>query len=287
MAWCWINGRLALVKAAFVGVSDRGFLYGDGLYETLRVYGRHPHLLAEHAARMEAGASVLGLALPYTANYLAEGVAAVIRANTLRSGVIRITISRGEGVRGLIPPADPHPTTVITAFAGISYSKSCYTGGLRAIMLPWPRNEHSPLVWVKSLSCLENVLGAVAARRAGADEGLFLNGRGHLTEGTTANLFVVKSGRILTPPAASGLLPGITRARVMASGLRVAEALLTMPDLLEADEAFLTNSVLGVAPLVQLDGRHIGDGRPGPLTRQVMDWYEAEAGFPAGSGGDG
>ena len=194
----------------------------------------------------------------------------MVRKNGISSGAIRLTVSRGPGERGLAPGEDSRPTVVATASAGLPYGPKVYEEGLAAVLLPWPRNERSPLSRIKAISCAENVLGAMAAQRAGADEGIFLNTSGYLAEGTKANLFVVKDGEILTPPVEAGALPGIVRAFVLAS-FPVRERMLAPEDLFAAEEAFLTNSLLGVAPLVRVDGHALADGRLGPVTGRVME----------------
>ena len=243
------------------------------------VHEGRPFLVDDHLARAEAGAEVLGMRLPYTRQELREGICAAVRANAVDAGVVRLTFSRGSGERGLAPGPDLCPTVVICIAAGVPYDESCYTRGLGAILLPWPRNERSPLAKVKSLSCLDNVLGAIHARQAGAREGLFMNTAGCMADGTMTNLFVVKDGRLVTTPLDSGALPGVTRAFIMRGMGGVDERTIIPEDLLLADEAFLTNSVLGVAPLVRVDGRPIGNGRPGRITGRVLAWYRAELGW--------
>lgn len=277
MAWSWIDGRLMPDAEARVAVLDRGFQYGDGIFETLLLRGGKPILFPGHVQRMRAAAAALELDLPYDGASLRRAVDELAEANAIESGVVRLTLSRGVGARGLAAGDGLQPTLVMTAAAGIPYEEACYTHGLGAVLIPWPRNEHSPLVAIKALSCLENVLGARFARRAGAREGLFLNTAGRLAEGTMSNLFTVKDGEISTPPVEEGLLPGVTRGFLLARGPWPAvERPLSLEDLMAADEAFLTNAVLGVAPLVQVDGRPIAHGEPGPLTRLVRGWYNKE-----------
>ena len=273
MALLWIDGRLEESAAACIFALDRGLLYGDGLFTTVRIRGGEPVLIGEHLARLDHDAAALGFQIKYTHQELLAGMQGVIDANAIIGGVVRLTITRGVGLRGLVPAGNPNPTVLITVTAGIPYEESLYATGLRAVLLPWPRNERSPLTGVKSLNRLEDVLGARAAAQAGADEGLFLNTAGFLAEGTRSNVFLVRGGRILTPPEDAGLLPGVTRRQLLLHGIAKEER-LTAQDLLEAEEAFLTNSILEVAPLVRVDEHGIGTGRPGPMTKEVMAWYK-------------
>lgn len=266
--WSWYNGALT-INPTICG-SDRGFLYGDGVFETILVREGRPVFLPAHLARLGQGAAALGIVLPYSERALAEAVTAVVRQNGISTGAVRLTVSRGPGERGLASKGTMHPTVLVTASAGLPYDATVYAKGLTAVLLPWPRNERSPLSRIKAISCAENVLGAMAAQRAGADEGIFLNTSGYLAEGTKTNLFVVKDGEILTPPVEAGALPGIVRAFVLAS-FPVRERMLAPEDLFAAEEAFLTNSLLGVAPLVRVDGRPLGAGWPGPVTGRVME----------------
>lgn len=268
--WAWHDGEL--VEAPSISAAHRGFLYGDGVFETVLVHRGRPVFLAAHLARLARGAAALGLMLPYSVRTLTEAVTAVVRQNGISTGAVRLTVSRGPGERGLAPAGNLRPTVLVAATPGLPYGPKVYEEGLAAVLLPWPRNERSPLSRIKSTSCAENVLGAMAAERAGADEGIFLNTSGYLAEGTKTNLFLVKDGEVLTPPVEAGALPGIVRALVLAS-FPVRERMLALEDLFAAEEAFLTNSLLGVAPLVRVNGRSLGDGRPGKATRRVIGHY--------------
>ncbi|MCL6614095.1 MAG: aminotransferase class IV [Firmicutes bacterium] len=266
--WSWYNGALT-INPTICG-SDRGFLYGDGVFETILVREGRPVFLPAHLARLGQGAAALGIVLPYSERALAEAVTAVVRQNGISTGAVRLTVSRGPGERGLAPAGNLRPTVLVAATPGLPYGPKVYEEGLAAVLLPWPRNERSPLSRIKSTSCAENVLGAMAAERAGADEGIFLNTSGYLAEGTKTNLFLVKDGEVLTPPVEAGALPGIVRALVLAS-FPVRERMLALEDLFAAEEAFLTNSLLGVAPLVRVNGHALADGRLGPVTGRVME----------------
>jgi len=276
-ALVYVNGRLLNPAEARVSVADRGFLYGDGLYETMAVYGGQAFMLQAHLDRMMAGAAVIGLDLDRPS--LEEAVLATLRANALRDGYLRLTVTAGDGGSRLDRESST-PTVVVTARHGRPYPESTYRQGLKVITSGIRRNPSSPLVRIKSLNFLENVLARREARAAGADEGLMLNLQGKLAEGTVSNLFLVKGGKLITPDEGSGLLPGITRGLVLRlareQGLLVEEKEVAVADLVEADEAFLTNSLMEVVPLVEVDGRPLGGGKPGPLTRALASAYRRE-----------
>ncbi|WP_029009652.1 aminotransferase class IV [Azospirillum halopraeferens] len=255
----WLNGRLMAAAEARIDPADRGFTLGDGLFETLRVAGGRVCHGDRHLARLSAGARVLDLPVPYGPDALAAAMAALIAARGLEDGVLRLTLSRGTGARGVPPPPDPHPTVLITA------APLPPPGGpMRAVIATVTRrNEHSPLSRLKTLNYLDSVLARQEAARRGADEALLLNTAGRLAESSVANLFVVLEGRTVTPPVADGALPGIRRALLLERG-HAEERSLTPDDLARAGEAFLANS-LGLRPLVAVDGRPVGNGAPGPV----------------------
>jgi len=275
----WLNGSVLPLDLALLEL-ERGFLYGDGLFETLRVYGGRPFMLTEHVSRLTAGAEVLGFAGMLKPEELQNAVEQTMLANSLRDGSVRLTVIRGRGA-GLYPAETAPPTVLVTVRAGTPYSPELYTRGFRAVMVSFPRNERSPLAFVKSLNFLENILGKKEAVSAGADEGLFLNTAGYLCEGTTSNVFLVEQGTLITPAVSSGLLPGITRRMVLQvareTGLRAEESLVRPERLFTAREAFLTNSLLEIMPLVAVDGRPVGTGRAGPVAQHLRELYRKTA----------
>lgn len=261
----WLNGRLLSADEARIDPTDRGFTLGDGLFETIRVAGGRALHLDRHLARLEASAAVLDLPPPYPSDALAAAVAALVAARGVADGVVRLTLTRGSGARGVLPPAEPHPTVLITlAPAGPP------AGPVEAVIARGTRrNEHSPLSRLKTLNYLDAILARQEAARSGAGEALLLNTAGRLAEASVANLFIVKDGRLLTPPVSEGALPGIRRALILEN--RGAEERPVSPDdLAAADEAFLSNS-LGLRPLLAVDGRPIGSGVPGPMTTALMN----------------
>lgn len=276
----WVSGRMVADGKCCLSIRDRGFLYGDGLFETFRVYGGKPFAWEQHLARLAAGCRRLGI--PYPGQMIAAGTEEVLRTIGSADGSLRITVTRGEAGRGLLAPPELEPTVAITFSQGELYSAEAYRRGFRAVTVSFPRNHLSPLVRLKSLNYLENLLGKQEAAAAGADEGIFVNLRGEVAEGTISNIFIVLENRlIVTPPAESGLLPGITRRLVMRLagklGYRVCERQVFPGDFFRADEAFLTNSLLEVMPLVSLDGNRVGTGSPGPVARELRDAYRQVA----------
>ncbi|CAO3431274.1 aminotransferase class IV [Azospirillum endophyticum] len=260
----WLNGRLMSAAEARIDPADRGFTLGDGLFETIRIKDGVPRHLPLHLDRLDAGVDLLHLPLPYGAEELAEAMAALIEATGIADGVLRLTLSRGTGARGVLPPADAKPTLLMTA-APAAHMTTPVTA---VIARCTRRNEHSPLSRLKSLNYLDSILARQEAAERGADEALLLNAAGRLVESSVANLFLLIGGRLLTPPLADGALPGIRRALILERHGAGEEA-LTPEDLARADEAILTNS-LGLRPLVAVDGRPVGTGSAGPVLARLL-----------------
>lgn len=249
---CWLNGRLLPVTEAAIPVGDRGFLLGDGIYETIRVHAGEAQWLDRHLARLTYGLRVIGLR--HDAD-IAAAVTETIAANALRNGSLRITVTRGSGPRGIAPPQHPEATTLITAFPAAPALPAANV----IIARRTRRNAFSPLAGIKSINCLDAVIARQEAARAGADDALLLDTRERVSEATAANVFAVIDGALLTPPPGDGALPGITRARVLEQEGR--EATLTADDLAGASEIFLTSS-LGLRPVAALNGRALRTDRP-------------------------
>ena len=270
----WLNGALTPTDEARIDPRDRGFLLGDGLFETLpAVSGRLFHL-ADHRARMVRGAELLDLPIPPAVAELEDAALTVLAANGLAHdhAALRITYTRGAGPRGLLPPDEPSPTLLISA------AKSWPTAApATAVLTAQRRNHLAPTSRIKCLGYLDNILARREAEQAGADEGLMTNGIGGLACASAANLFVVEDGVVLTPAIEHGALPGVTRALVLAlaaaNGIEAVEAAITPERLDAAAEAFLTNSLIGVRPLVTVDSVTFGYGAPGPLTRILEEAY--------------
>jgi len=278
--WVYLNDRFVPKEEAVVSVFDHGFLYGDGVFETLRAYRGRIFQLTEHLARMERSASAVGMALPVTRERLADLARESLTRNQLQEAYVRITVSRGPGEIGLDPALCKSPTLVVIAKPFEPYPESFYTDGVSVIIAQTRRNPPEALPpHVKSLNFLNNVLAKMEANAAGSHEALLLNYRGEVTEGTTSNVFVVQGQRLRTPAVECGLLAGITRGIVLQlareGGIPVEERRLTVRDLTDAEECFLTNTTQEVLPVTRVDRRSIGDGRPGQITRRLHASFRA------------
>jgi branched-chain amino acid aminotransferase len=262
MAKIHLNGRLIEATAARIDPADRGLLLADGLFETLRVYGGRAFQLEAHLARLATGAVALDLPLP-PAGDIAKAVAETLAANDLREGSLRITLTRGPGQRGLLPPAHPSPTLLIVCHPSGKPPPAAMTAHVSSIR----RNEHSPLSRLKSLAYLDNVLALREAAAAGCDEALLLNTAGRLAGGSRSNLFLVLNGSLVTPPPSEGILAGIARRTLIdlagEVGIAAREAPLALDDVEAASEALICNSLLEVRPLARLGARHFLLGRVG------------------------
>lgn len=276
----FLNGRLVAAGEACIDPADRGFLLGDGLFETLRSTKGRPERLDAHLARLAAGAAALGIPLPLAPRKIKSGLAETLKANKLTKNraALRITLTRGPGPRGLLPPEAPAPTLMIVASALAAVEAEPAV----AVLATMRRNEHSPLANLKTLNYLDNLLARRAAAEQGADEALLLNTAGRLASASAANLFLVRGRSLFTPPLTEGVLPGVTRAAVLelatALNLEAHETPLALDDLWRCEEAFLTNSLIGLRPLVALGGKGLGDGQPGPVTRRLAEAYETGRG---------
>lgn len=283
----WVDGRVLPADGPHLSAFDRGFQLGDGVFETLRARGGRPTELPEHLARLRRSADGLALPLPEDIDErLAAGIAELLSAEGQDGpdgdASIRITVSRGPyRVRGVLPPHEDVPATlVIQAWPVRETPPSHLETGLHLVTSRVRRDPQDPLAALKTTSRAEYVFARLEARRAGADDALFLTIDDHLSEGTSANLFLVRRDRELaTPSLDCAILPGTTRSWLLAwaasVGLTPVEGRLTRADLAAADEAFLCSSVAGVLPVTRFDGAPIGGGRPGPWTRRARDAREA------------
>ncbi|WP_395679802.1 aminotransferase class IV [Inquilinus sp.] len=251
----WLNGQLLAAGAARIDPADRGFTLGDGLFETIRVRDGAAVWLDRHLARMAEGSAVLGIPACFSDAALAEACAAVIAAEGIEAGVLRLTVSRGTGPRGVLPPAAPSPTVLIAGHAGLPPQGSVALVVARGTC----RNQASPLSRVKSLNYLDAVLARREAAGRGADDAVMLNTAGRVAETSIANLFTRIDGIWATPPAAEGALPGIMRAEVLAR-LGATERPLSVADLQRAEALLLTNA-LSIRAVVQLEGSALPAGK--------------------------
>lgn len=277
-----VNGRVFDQEHAVISVFDHGFLYGEGVYETLRTYNGELFLLDRHIRRLRASASMLALTVPLTDGEIASRFQETMAAAAIGPGgpeaYLRILVTRGIGELTYDPAACPAPSIVVIAKPLEELPEEMYRRGVKVALVDIVRNHPgsvNPII--KSNNLLNNALGMQEAVRRGAFEGVMRNYRGELAECTTANLFVVRNGEALTPPIDAGLLAGITREFVLETGasvgIEVREAVLKDADLLEADEAFLTSTTREILPIVQVDDRAIGSGRPGLVTAALLAAY--------------
>ncbi len=272
----YLNGSLIPCSQARISVLDYGFLYGFGLFETMRAYGGQVFRLDSHLSRLARSAEILGL--PIRALELKGAVMDTIQANQLSEARIRIAVSIGEGSMVPDPSTCGRPTVLILAAHYQPYPELVYQKGFRAVVSSIRRNSQSPLSRFKSANYLENMLAKQEAKAAGVDEALCLNEKGLLAEASMSNIFLVNGGELYTPRAENGILPGITREVVleMASqlGITTSEQDIKPDELSQSQEAFLTNSLIEIMPLTEIAGRNVGSGRPGPVTRRLMANYK-------------
>lgn len=272
----YLNGKLLPAEEAKISVLDYGFLFGYGLYETIRAYEGQPFRLDHHLARLGFSGDRLGILIHVA--LLREAVKDVIKANNFHQTRIRICISLGEGTMSPNLDSCRQPTIAVLASEYTPPSAEKYQQGYKVVLTAIKRNSLSPVTYLKSANTIENMLARRDAKEAGADEAFFLNEKGCLTEAAGSNLFLVKDGVLKTPRYESGILPGVTRVVVfeLATQLRikVKEVNLRLADLLQADEVFVTNSLIEVVPVTVFDGKPLSNGKPGTLTRKLMKAYK-------------
>jgi branched-chain amino acid aminotransferase len=282
-ATVYVNGRISDEREAVVSVFDHGFLYGEGVYETLRTYNRRLFLFDRHVRRLRRSAAMIALDLAFTDDRLLAAITATMdRASFDDEAYVRVLVTRGVGELSYDPQATPAHTLVIIVKPQVDPPAAAYREGVSVAIVDVVRNHPGSVnPKIKSNNLLNNALAMQQALRRGAFEGVMRNFRGELTECTTANLFVVKDGVVLTPPVDAGLLPGITREFIFeigsANGIDVREAVLRDADLYGADEAFLTSTTREAVPIVTVDGRRIGTGSPGPLTLALLAHFRRMA----------
>ncbi len=270
-----LNGTLVPKSEARILPSDQGFLHAYGLFETMRAYGGKVFRLARHLDRLEQGVQALDMPAPPKGT-LETAVQETLRANRLTNARIRLTVTAGEDDMRSGATCE-HPTVLVTALHLEPPAQDTYQNGYRTIISNIRRNSQSPLARVKSLSHLDNVLARREALAKGADEAVMLNEKLCVAEGSSSNLFFVAHGGVFTPSLDCGVLPGITRETVIEIAahipLPVEERWIAMEEVWDAEEAFLTGSVVQVMPLTSVNGRHIGGGAPGPVTQRLMAGY--------------
>lgn len=274
MGLIYLNGDLVPREKATVSVFDHGLLYGDGVFEGIRAYDGVVFRLGQHIDRLFRSARAILLDIPLTPAELSDAILETLRANDLRDSYIRVVVTRGAGDLGLDPRKCERPSVIIIAEGIAVYPSELYETGLEIVTLSTRRNPAQSLdPGIKSLNYLNNVLGKIECIRAGVHEGLMLNLEGHVTEATADNIFLVRRGELVTPPVHAGILDGITRGAVLelaaARQITTREILFNVYDVYNSEECFLTGTGAELIPVINVDGRVIGNGKPGPITRRL------------------
>jgi branched-chain amino acid aminotransferase len=278
-----VNGRITPERDAMISVFDHGFLYGEGIYETLRTYHQRLFLFDRHMRRLRQSARMIELPVPFTDAELAAQIADTQAAARIGGeAYVRVLLTRGVGELTYDPKATPNPSVVIIVKPHIDPAVEVYEQGVRVVIVDVVRNHpHSVNPMIKSNNLMNSALAAQEAIKQNAFEGIMRNYRGELTECTTANLFIVREDVVSTPPLEAGLLPGITREFLLDIGndigVDVREEVLRDADLFGADEAFLTSTTRELVPIVAVNDRSIGSGRPGAVTWKLLDAFRRRA----------
>ncbi|MEM6364378.1 MAG: branched-chain-amino-acid transaminase [Planctomycetota bacterium] len=271
----YINGEYFSRDDAKISVYDHGLLYGDGVFEGMRIYGGKVFALEDHLTRLYESARAIALDIPMPHDAMRDATNATVAKNKLADGYIRLIVTRGGNQLGLNPFVCENPQVIIIADSISLYPEKFYAEGLDLVTASTIRNHPAALSpRIKSLNYLNNIMAKIEAMRAGCIEAVMLNVSGEVAECTGDNIFIVRRDRLITPPIDAGILEGITRNAVLdlarKEGLDVAEETMTRHDIFVADECFLTGSAAEIIPAVKLDGRSIGDGKPGPITQRLI-----------------
>jgi branched-chain amino acid aminotransferase len=273
----FLNGEFIPSNQFKIESNDRGFLLSDGLFETMRVYNGKVLGLEDHYARLVAGAAVLKMPVPIKLEEMNAIILKLLEANELsqKDATLRITLTRGSGPRGLLPPADPKPTVMVTV---APYPVSQHAPVKLHISNTTRRNERSPLSNIKSLCYLDNVLAKMEAVENKADDAVLLNTKDHVASASAGNIFIVTSdNKIITPRIEDGILPGITRKSVIEickeNGIPLVEQAITVEDLLAAKEVFITNSIVEIQPVASINNQLVNKGQAGELIAKIQDFY--------------
>jgi len=274
----YLDGKFVPEEEAKISIFDHGFLYGDGVFEGIRAYNGRVFRLREHMNRLYDSAKAIDLQIPITKEEFEKIILETLRINKLRDAYIRPIVTRGVGDLGLDPRKCKKPTIIVIARPWGKLYGDLYERGLKAVTVAVRRNPYDALPPnIKSLNYLNNILAKIEANAKGGDEAIFLDKLGFISEGSGDNIFIVKNGTILTPPTINSLL-GITREVVIEIikklGIPFAERNLSLYDLYTADEVFVTGTAAEIAPIVEVDGRKVGDGKPGKITKRLMEEFE-------------
>jgi len=272
----YLNGELVDKESALISVFDHGYLYGDGVFEGIRAYNGIIFKLREHLDRLYRSAHMIMLEIPLAKVKMQEAIIATMKANNLKDAYIRVVVSRGEGDLGLDPRKCKNPNVVIITDKIVLYPQELYEKGMEIITVPTRRNIPEAInPQIKSLNYLNNILAKIEAINSGYQEAVMLNHDGLVVECTGDNIFILKENVLLTPPAYLGALKGITRDTVIELArkkeIEVKEDVITRYDLYNAQECFLTGTAAEIVPVVKIDGRVIGNGKPGKITLQLIE----------------
>jgi branched-chain amino acid aminotransferase len=276
----YLDGEFVSEADAKISVFDHGLLYGDGVFEGIRMYHNRVFKLKEHIERLYWSAKAILLDIPMTQEEMIAATVETCRQNNLRDGYIRLLVTRGKGTLGLDPRRCPKPSVIIIAATIQLYPEKYYQEGLTIVTVPTTRNlVNSVNPAIKSLNYLNNILARIEANNAGVEEAIMLNSDGFVAECTGDNVFLVQKGKLFTPPLSAGALYGITRNTVLdvakEEGIAFSEPNLTRYDVYNADEMFLTGTAAEIIPVVKVDGRVIGTGKPGPVTAKLLAGFQA------------
>jgi branched-chain amino acid aminotransferase len=279
MTKVYISGKLFDKADAKISVYDHGLLYGDGVFEGIRVYGGKVFRLREHVERLYESARSIYLEIPISREQMAAAITSTVQANNKKDGYIRAVVTRGAGYLGLDPRRTSDPQVIVIVDDISLYPREMYEAGMEICTAATIRNHPNAVnPRIKSLNYLNNIMAKIEAVRAGVPEALMLNHKGEVAECTGDNVFLVKHGVLKTPGLEAGILEGVTRNAIIelarGAGIEVQETALTRHDVYTADECFLTGTAAEVIPVVKCDARVIGGGKPGPVTRQLRERFE-------------
>lgn len=274
----YLNGEFIPKEEAKISVYDHGFLYGDGVFEGIRAYSGRVFRLREHVNRLYDSAKSIMLSIPHTREEMEEIILETLRKNGFQTAYIRVVVSRGVGDLGLDPKKCSRAQVIVIAEELSLFAKDLYEKGIEVVSVSIRRNRPDTISPnVKSLNYLNNILAKIEAHHAGVSEALLLNTEGYVAEGTGENVFIVKGGRIFTPPVYIGALNGITRGTIIEIarnlGYAMEEQPFTLHDVYAADEVFFTGTAAEVVPVVKVDGREIGGGKPGAVTKHLLEEF--------------